>query len=201
MLSEKRRSGRPRIRLVSFSCRPRPQTVHIARPGPPLGDEIAMIRSILLWLLVLLFAIDTVAGLFRDELSITALGLVVLVAFVFLHGALHYGAIGIAIFAAICLTVSNVFENMGVATGFPFGPYHYTDALGPKLLHVPLMIGPAYLGVGYLAWTLSSILVGGVRRDADTLTTFATPFIAAFIMVLRDLAMDPASSTIQKLWI
>lgn len=160
-----------------------------------------MIRSILLWLLVLLFAIDTVAGVFRDELLLTVLGLVVMVAFVFLHGAQRYGAIGIAIFAAICLAVSNVFENMGVATGFPFGPYHYTDALGPKLLYVPLMIGPAYLSVGYLAWTLSSILVGGVRRNADTLSTFATPFIAAFIMVLWDLAMDPASSTIQKLWI
>jgi uncharacterized membrane protein len=69
--------------------------------------------------------------------------------------------------------VSNLFENLGVATGFPFGPYFYTDALGPKLFYVPLVIGPAYLGVGYLAWVLATILVGDVKRGADALFTTA----------------------------
>ena len=75
-------------------------------------------------------------------------------------------------FAVICLVVSNVFENIGVATGFPFGPYHYTDVLGPKLGYVPLMIGPAYLGVGYLSWVLATVLVGDVKRGADAFQTF-----------------------------
>ncbi|MGH6864722.1 MAG: hypothetical protein ACREDO_00720 [Methyloceanibacter sp.] len=32
-----------------------------------------------------------------------------------------------AVFAIVCLGVSNLLENLGVATGFPFGPYHNTD--------------------------------------------------------------------------
>ena len=82
-------------------------------------------------------------------------------------------------------------ENIGVATGFPFGPYHYTDVLGPKLGYVPLMIGPAYLGVGYLSWVLATVLAGDVKRGADAFQTFVTPLIGAFIMVLWDLSMDP----------
>ncbi|MEI9899750.1 MAG: carotenoid biosynthesis protein [Hyphomicrobium sp.] len=77
-----------------------------------------------------------------------------------MHGALRYGLRGILAFAGICLVVSFAIENIGVATGFPFGPYYYTDALGPKLGHVPLLIGPAYLGVGYVSWVLGVVLVG-----------------------------------------
>src|SRR3979490_112184 len=63
----------------------------------------------------------------------------------------------------------NVMENIGVLTGFPFGHYHYTDVLGPKLFLVPLLIGPAYFATGYLAWVLSTILVGDVRRESSAL--------------------------------
>ena len=53
-----------------------------------------------------------------------------------MHGTLRYGGKGIAAFAIICLVVSDAFENLGVATGFQFGPYHYTDALGPEVGYV-----------------------------------------------------------------
>ena len=154
-----------------------------------------------LWVLVAVFAVATVAGVFSSALALTVLNLAIMVAFVLLHGALRYGARGIAVFAVICLVVSNLFENLGVATGFPFGPYFYTDALGPKLFYVPLLIGPAYLGVGYMAWVLATILVGDVKRGALKLSTFATPFVAAFIMVLWDLSLDPTASTVEKWWI
>ncbi len=117
----------------------------------------------MLWLLVVLLAIETLVGEFYRPLLLTVLHLAILLTFVFVHGALRYGTKGIVAFAVICLVVSNIFENMGVATGFPFGPYHYTDALGPKLGYVPLMIGPAYLGVGYLSWVLATVLVGDVQ--------------------------------------
>ena len=92
-------------------------------------------------------------------------------------------------------------ENIGVATGFPFGPYHYTDVLGPKLGYVPLMIGPAYLGVGYLSWVLATVLAGDVKRGADAFQMVVTPLIGAFIMVLWDLSMDPMASTVAQWWI
>jgi uncharacterized membrane protein len=154
-----------------------------------------------LWLLVVLFAIESLIGVVYSNILLTVLHLVIMVTFAFVHGALRYGPRGVIAFAVICLVVSNIFENLGVATGFPFGAYHYTDALGPKLGYVPLLIGPAYLGVGYMAWVLGTVLVGDVKRGADSLSTFATPFIAAFIMVLWDLSLDPAASTLGKWWI
>jgi uncharacterized membrane protein len=66
---------------------------------------------------------------------------------------------------------------------------------------VPLLIGPTYLGVGYLSWVLATILVGDVRRDASLPATAATPLIAAFIMVLWDLNLDPGAATLGKWWI
>jgi len=154
-----------------------------------------------LWVLVAVFAVATIAGVFSANLLVTALQLVIMVAFALLHGGLRYGARGIAAFAVICLVVSTLFENLGVATGFPFGHYFYTDALGPKLFYVPLLIAPAYLGVGYMAWVLATVLVGDVKRGAGPLSTFATPFVAAFIMVLWDFALDPTASTVDKNWI
>jgi len=156
----------------------------------------------MLWALVALFAVTSALTVaYPSMASVTALHLVVMAAFALLHAAQRYGWKGAVAFATICLVVSNIFENLGVATGFPFGNYHYTDALGPKLGYVPLMIGPAYLGVGYMSWVIGTILVGDVKRGAGALSTFATPFIAAFVMVLWDLSLDPGAATDGKWWI
>jgi uncharacterized membrane protein len=155
----------------------------------------------LLWLLVLLLAIESLVGEFYRTVPLTVLHLTILLSFAFVHGAMRYGTRGIVAFAVICLVVSNLIENLGVATGFPFGPYHYTNALGPKLGYVPLMIGPAYLGVGYLSWVLGGILIGDVRRQSDGWQVVATPLVGAFIMVMWDLAMDPMASTLAQWWI
>jgi uncharacterized membrane protein len=154
----------------------------------------------LLWLLVVLLAVEEAIGIGYRSGTLTAVHLLILLTFAFVHGALRYGVVGILAFAAICLVVSNLVENLGVATGFPFGPYHYTDALGPKLGYVPLMIGPAYLGVGYLSWVLATVLVGDVKRG-DGIEVFITPMIGAFIMVMWDLSMDPMASTLSQWWI
>jgi putative membrane protein len=160
-----------------------------------------MVSTNLLWLLVVLFAGATIADVLAPSLFLTVVQLCLMVAFAVLHGAHRYGAKGIAIFALICLVVSNAIENVGVGTGFPFGAYFYTDSLGAKLFYVPLLIGPAYLSVGYMAWVLATILVCDVKRGADKFTAFATPCIGAFIMVLWDVALDPGAATIEKRWI
>ena len=123
------------------------------------------------------------------------------VAFALLHGARRYGWAGILVFLVLCLAVSNVLENVSILTGFPFGHYYYTSNLGPKLFLVPILIGPAYFGAGYLAWTLGTVLVGDVRSTVNAFMTFAVPFAASFLMVAWDLAMDPTNSTIRHNWI
>jgi putative membrane protein len=130
-----------------------------------------------------------------------AIVLLISVAFALIHGAVRYGWSGIAAFIVICLVVSNILENTSILTGFPFGHYHYTNSLGPKLFLVPLLIGPAYFANGYFAWVLGNLLVGDVRRESSAFTTFAVPFIASFLMVMWDLTFDPRASTIQHMWI
>src|ERR1700682_1779317 len=140
-----------------------------------------------LWVLVVVYAVvELVNPVFPLHIP---LPLVLLIPIVFglIHGALRYKWSGMLTFIVICLVVSNILENTSILTGFPFGHYHYTDDLGPKLFLVPLLIGPAYFSTGYLAWTLATVLVGGLRRGSSALTTFAVPFIASFLMVFWDL--------------
>lgn len=124
-----------------------------------------------------------------------------LLAFVLFHGAMRYRWSGILVFIVIALVVSNVLENASILTGFPFGHYHYTNALGPKLFLVPVAIGLAYIGTGYLAWVIATVLVSEVRRGSSAFTTVAVPVVASFVMVVWDLCFDPAFSTVLHWWI
>src|SRR5437667_5437241 len=159
----------------------------------------------LLWTLVVLNVVLTlVNAVLPNHIPVPILiPLFVLVplAFALFHGAVRYQWSGILTFLVLCLVVSNVLENTSILTGFPFGHYYYTSGLGPKLFLVPLLIGPAYFGTGYLAWVLSTVLIGEVRPKGSWFTTFAVPFIASFMMVAWDLGMDPTNSTIRHSWI
>ena len=159
-----------------------------------------MSRTIL-WLLAAVYAVALIGNIVFGLSIPIALVLLVSVAFALVHGAVRYGWGGIATFIVISLVVSNILENTSILTGFPFGHYHYTDSLGPKLFLVPLLIGPAYFANGYLAWVLGNVLIGEVRRDATAFTTFAVPFFASFLMVMWDLTFDPGASTISHRWI
>jgi uncharacterized membrane protein len=155
----------------------------------------------ILWVLAVVYAVALIANISFGLSIPIALVLLVSVAFALIHGAVRYGWRGIAAFIVICLVVSNILENTSILTGFPFGHYHYTDSLGPKLFLVPLLIGPAYFANGYLAWVLGNVLIGDVRREASAFTTFAVPFFASFLMVMWDLTFDPRASTIEHMWI
>jgi len=159
------------------------------------------LSTYVLWILVVVYAvIELVNPVFPLHIPI-ALVVLIPVVFGLLHGALRYKWSGILTFIVICLVVSNLLENTSILTGFPFGHYHYTDVLGPKLFLVPLLIGPAYFATGYLAWVLGTVLIGEIGRTSSTFTTFAVPFIASFAMVAWDLGFDPTASTINHTWI
>jgi uncharacterized membrane protein len=158
----------------------------------------------LLWLLVVAYAVlvdlaDGVPGLIGFSFTIVS-SVVVPLAFGLIHGGIRYGITGILVFLVVCLGVSNIMENIGVLTGFPFGHYHYTDVLGAKLFLVPLLIGPAYFGAAYLSWVLANIFLG-TDRSRDTWSTVAVPVVATFIMVGWDVCLDPAASTVAHEWI
>ena len=157
-----------------------------------------------LWALIAIYAAARVLQVFPDKvpmLAIVALHILPPILFALLHGAMLYTTRGILIFFAICLLVGNIFENLGVRTGFPFGGYYFTDVMGPKLFAVPILLGLAYLGMAYLSWTLARVILGGIRSPLTGPRVVTVPLAAAFIMVAWDLSMDPVWSTIVHAWI
>lgn len=157
----------------------------------------------LLWVLLGVYTLITLSAPFLSWSSDIYALLVVSLStlFAFLHGSKRYGTRGMVVFAVFCLVISNFMENLGIATGFPFGHYEYSEILGPKLFAVPLIIGPAYFSVGYLAWAVANVLLGIVEAPLKKFYQYGLPIIAAFVMVMWDLVMDPASSTMRQLWI
>jgi putative membrane protein len=163
--------------------------------------RIPTVTNTILWVLAGAYAVALIANISFGLSIPIAIVLLISVAFALIHGAVRYGWRGIVVFIVICLVVSNILENTSILTGFPFGHYHYTDKLGPKLFLVPILIGPAYFANGYLAWVIGNVLLGDLRRGAGAFATFAVPFIASFLMVMWDLTFDPRASTIQQQWI
>jgi len=129
------------------------------------------------------------------RICIVALDVLSAMAFALVDGARRYRLRGILVFAAICIVVGNIIENLGVATGFPFGHYYFAELMGPKLFHVPILLGLAYIGMAYVSWTLGRLIVG------NSAGVLATPSVAAFIMVAWDLAQDPVWATILHGWV
>lgn len=160
----------------------------------PANDRV---RTRVLWFLTAAIVAGLVTAMF-----VSGIGLMIIVAevgFVLLHGAWRYGWRAIAVFLAAGFVISNALENLSIATGFPFGHYHYTG--GGKIFQVPWFIGPAYLATGYLAWIVATALLGEVHRRSPWLITIGTPVVGAFAMTAWDLAMDPSSATINRWWI
>jgi putative membrane protein len=93
----------------------------------------------ILWLLAAAYAAALVGNIVFGLSIPIAVVLSISVAFALIHGAVRYGWRGIVTFIVICLVVSNIFENVSILTGFPFGHYHYTDVLGLKLFLVPVL--------------------------------------------------------------
>ncbi len=165
----------------------------------PISNQ--RLTNVVLWGLAVGYVVEGLFTIIFPNVITFPLFVIFLFAFTLIHGAKRYGWKGIVVFIAITLVVSNILENLSIVTGFPFGLYYYTAALGPKLFLVPILIGPSYVSFGYLAWVLSTILVGEVRRRSSFLATVAVSLVASFIMVAWDLSLDPTASTILHDWI
>ena len=91
--------------------------------------------------------------------------------------------------AAITFLVSLTFESVGVATGLVYGPYHYTDRLGPLFLGlVPYLIPLAWFMMMYPSLVIAEGLTGGLAGWKRMLTVAA---IGGVIMTAWDVVMDP----------
>jgi putative membrane protein len=134
-------------------------------------------------------------------LTVIALHVIAPVIFALVHGASAYRVRGIVVFAVLCLVIGNVFENVGVMTGFPYGHYYFTAGMGPKLFAVPILLGLAYVGMAYLSWTLARLILCDLEQPCMGTRVVILPLLAAFIMLAWDLSQEPVWSTILRLWI
>ena len=118
------------------------------------------------------------------------------------HGARTYGWSGILVFLAISLAVSFATENLSIATGLPFGRYHFEVA--PQLPHigaVPIVVGLLYFAMGYFSWMIASLLLDDADLHLDRpINVVALPLIAAFVVVQWDVVMDPPNATLYGAW-
>lgn len=121
----------------------------------------------------------------------------------FVHAAFAYGRKDALVFFVICVVVTFTVENIGAATGLPFGHYHFeVGAELPRVGAIPIIVGPLWFGMGYFSWVVAGILLGGADRRPDSpLGVVARPIVAAFVMTQWDLVMDPPAATIAKAWI
>jgi putative membrane protein len=122
-------------------------------------------------------------------------------AFVLIHGSRRYGWDNLFVFFASTFLISWSSEAASMAIGFPFGNYHYTDLLGPKIGPVPMAIMPAYFVAGYLAWTMSTVFLRNLGTGMQRRNLFLVPLVASFVMVMWDFCLDPIRSTIDGAWI
>ena len=169
-----------------------------------MDTKVGRLAGIAMWVLLSVYAVARVFQVLPGRLpmmAVVALHVLPLLVFALIHGAMSYRMHGILIFFAMCLVVGNVFENLGVATGFPFGRYYFTDAMGPKLFQVPILLGLAYVGMGYLSWTLGRVILGYLRTPLVGAQVITLPLVASFIMVAWDFANDPVWANINRLWV
>ena len=82
-------------------------------------------------------------------------------------------------------------EVVGSRTGFPFGAYHYTDALRPQLFGVPLVMT--------FAWMSLFAYVDEMRAHLRSAAWFGT-LLAALWMTAIDLVIDPLAANQLGYW-
>jgi uncharacterized membrane protein len=118
--------------------------------------------------------------------------LLTLLAFTFAvqHGSQNLGWKRMLLLLLLTFVISLLFECVGVATGWVYGPYHYTDKLGPKFLGlVPLLIPVAWFMMTYPSFMIANRLVPLIKSIWAWRLVVAA--LGGLIMTAWDLAMDP----------
>jgi putative membrane protein len=121
--------------------------------------------------------------------------------FAAIHGGLRYGGKAIALFLVAAFVVGNLFEDLSITTGFPYGFFEHLPIAGPKILHVPIAVGLTHAAAAYLAWSMGSLLLGGADADRRITGAIAIGLVGAFVVTGWDATGDAAAATITRGWI
>ena len=136
------------------------------------------------------------------------------------HAAYVLGWRHTLLFFGITVAVSWSYEHVGVETGLIYGAYHYTDALGLKLGHVPIIIPIAWFMMIYPSYIIANLIAGDRQKimmirdnksnnnnnSSNNRTTLQQilwlSFLSAVVMTAWDLVVDPyLSGPTERAWI
>ncbi|MGA2848477.1 MAG: carotenoid biosynthesis protein [Terracidiphilus sp.] len=150
--------------------------------------------DLLIWFLFAAIVYLIAAEAVRPWFDLPGLGNIgftlVFVLFSVLHCARCEGWSRTGLFFADAAVVSYLLEETGVRTGLVYGPYHYSDMLGPKLGHVPVLIPLAWFMMIYPSWVTARALLRGVNTQTAA-GIVGLALAAAMVMTAWDTVMDP----------
>ncbi len=110
-------------------------------------------------------------------------------AFAALHAGQRLGWRRALTLMTLTFVVSLAYESIGVATGWVYGPYHYTEKLGIKFLGlVPLLIPAAWFMMMYPSYVIAERLMDGLTGWRRVLSIAA---LGGVVMTAWDVVMDP----------
>ncbi len=150
------------------------------------------LSSLFLTLYTLIVAYVVLTFFFGAEYQAFLTPLSTLMAFTFAvdHGIQRLDRRRALLLLAVTAGVRLLFECIGVATGWIYGPYAYTDRLGFKFLGlVPLIIPVAWFMMSYPSFIITSRILKPLPNLAAWRLAFAA--LGALVMTAWDVAMDP----------
>ena len=162
------------------------------------GRRSASLPAAALWLAIVCYLAAAIALSWNPTPLAQALA-VIFIASAVAHTSCAYGFKDALVLVLMCVAITFVIENIGAATGFPFGRYHFE--VDPELIHVgaiPIIVGPLWFGAGYFSWSLPECCSTRQRHLERAFDFFALPVVAAFVMTQWDVVMDPPKSTVAK---
>jgi uncharacterized membrane protein len=122
--------------------------------------------------------------------GLTIITTVVGFTFALLHAGQREGWKAALRLLALVFSVSLLFESVGVATGLIYGPYHYTDKLGPLFLGlVPYLIPLAWFMMSYPSYVIADRLIPSHWHRWQRLLAISA--VGGLAMTAWDLVMDP----------
>ncbi len=142
------------------------------------------------YLVITIYAIGVIGFKLPQSFTITPISTVLAYLFALMHAGQREGWRRAILLALIVFLTGLAFESVGVATGWVYGPYHYTEKLGPKFLGlVPYLIPLAWTMMIYPSLVIAGRIVpirwSGARR------ILAVAALGGVIMTAWDVAMDP----------
>jgi len=122
--------------------------------------------------------------------------IVIVLLFCLWHASSVLGVRLTLVFFTITAVTSWIFEEIGVATGLIYGPYHYTATLGPWLGSVPVLIPLAWFMLIYPSYVVANLIVDGwpVGTPGGRGHFVGLALLGALVMTAWDLVVDPVLS-------